>query len=215
MKIKEVSNRTGLSRKTIRFYEAKQLFSPETTTVNGKVFRDYSEENVQSLLKIATLRRARFTVDEIHRMQTTPEETARIFRDYRERLRADSRDLQEILQVADSIPDKTLTSAEDLIVRMESVAAEMPLPSVDIHPHFRYIDELEEAYTTRIKKLKMTEQERKQHKIASESAVMYAAFSSRDSASNQAATYGEGGGFDLSNSQKIATFNLLINNNDE
>ena len=51
--------------------------------------------------------------------------------------------------------------------------------------------------------------------IAAEGAVMYAAFSSKDSVSNQAAQFGEGGGFDISNSQKIAAYNLLMNSKEE
>ena len=67
----------------------------------------------------------------------------------------------------------------------------------------------------RKKKLNMTDQELKQRRIAAEGAVMYAAFSSKDSVSNQAAQFGEGGGFDISNSQKIAAYNLLMNSKEE
>ena len=105
MKIKEVSDRTGLSRKTIRFYEEKALFAPDKTYRNGKEFRDYSEEHVQQLKKIATLRRARFTVEEIRRMKDTPEETAAIFAGYRERLREEAQDIFNLLAIADAIPE--------------------------------------------------------------------------------------------------------------
>ena len=215
MKIKEVSDRTGLSRKTIRFYEARALFFPEKRYQNGKEFRDYSEDNVRELRHIATLRRARFTVEEIRRMRETPEETAAIFSDYRERLREEARDLNDLLAMAEAIPAESLSSAEDLIARMEYVTEELPLPAMDIHPRFRYLDELEEAYTLRKKKLNMTDQELKQRRIAAEGAVMYAAFSSKDSVSNQAAQFGEGGGFDISNSQKIAAYNLLLNSKED
>ncbi len=214
MKIKEVSDRTGLSRKTIRFYEARALFFPKKRYQNGKEFREYSEDNIRELQDIATLRRARFTVEEIRRMRETPEETAAIFSDYRERLREEARDLSDLLAIADAIPAESLSSAEELIDKMEHVTEALPLPAVDIHPRFRYLDELEEVYTRR-KKLNMTDQELKQRRIATEGAVMYAAFSSKDSASNQAAQFGEGGGFDISNSQKIAAYNLLLNSKED
>ena len=214
MKIKEVSDRTGLSRKTIRFYEARALFFPKKRYQNGKEFREYSEDNIRELQDIATLRRARFTVEEIRRMRETPEETAAIFSDYRERLREEARDLSDLLAIADAIPAESLSSAEELIDKMEHVTEALPLPAVDIHPRFRYLDELEEVYTRR-KKLNMTDQELKQRKIATEGAVMYAAFSSKDSVSNQAAQFGEGGGFDISNSQKIAAYNLLLNSKED
>ena len=214
MKIKEVSDRTGLSRKTIRFYEARALFFPKKRYQNGKEFREYSEDNIRELQDIATLRRARFTVEEIRRMRETPEETAAIFSDYRERLREEARDLSDLLAIADAIPAESLSSAEELIDKMEHVTEALPLPAVDIHPRFRYLDELEEVYTRR-KKLNMTDQELKQRRIATEGAVMYAAFSSKDSVSNQAAQFGEGGGFDISNSQKIAAYNLLLNSKED
>ena len=214
MKIKEVSDRTGLSRKTIRFYEARALFFPKKRYQNGKEFREYSEDNIRELQDIATLRRARFTVEEIRRMRETPEETAAIFSDYRERLREEARDLSDLLAIADAIPAESLSSAEELIDKMGHVTEALPLPAVDIHPRFRYLDELEEVYTRR-KKLNMTDQELKQRRIATEGAVMYAAFSSKDSVSNQAAQFGEGGGFDISNSQKIAAYNLLLNSKED
>ncbi len=214
MKIKEVSDRTGLSRKTIRFYEARALFFPKKRYQNGKEFREYSEDNIRELQDIATLRRARFTVEEIRRMREAPEDTAAIFSDYRERLREEARDLSDLLAIADAIPAESLSSAEELIDKMEHVTEALPLPAVDIHPRFRYLDELEEVYTRR-KKLNMTDQELKQRRIATEGAVMYAAFSSKDSVSNQAAQFGEGGGFDISNSQKIAAYNLLLNSKED
>ena len=36
MKIKEVSERTGLTKKTIRYYEAEGLLSPEKQWQNGR-----------------------------------------------------------------------------------------------------------------------------------------------------------------------------------
>lgn len=213
MKIKEASEKTGLTKKTIRFYEAQRLIEVEKTWQNGRELHDYSEENVRQLQKIATLRRARFTVDEIRRMQETPGETADIFKDYRERLREEKRDLEEILSVAEAIAEEELSSADDLICRMESVTKELPLPIVDIHPRFRYLDQLEESYTRR-KKLKMTEQEKKQHQIAAKNATMYAAFSVQNNTTGSVSS-GKGGGFDMSNAQKVAAFNLLMNSKDE
>ena len=62
MKIKEVSERTGLTKKTIRYYEAEGLLSPEKQWQNGREYRNYSEADIQQLEKIASLRRARFSL---------------------------------------------------------------------------------------------------------------------------------------------------------
>ena len=215
MKIKDVSQRTGLSKKTIRFYEAQGLLSPEKSCQNGREYRTYSEENIQQLFDIATLRRARFSVDEIRRIQTCPEEIPSIFTAYRDRLRTEQKNLKNILSVADTIDSEALTSAQELIDRMEDVSVEFPLPKVDIHPRFRYLDELEEVYNMKKKKQSMTKEEKLQHKIAAQNAAMYAAFSAQNTPSNSMATGGKGGGFDISNAQKIAAYNLLMNSKDD
>ena len=215
MKIKEVSQRTGLTKKTIRFYEAQALIQVQTTRQNGRTLHEYSEENVWQLIRIASLRRARFTVDEIRRMQEDPSQTREIFLDYRVRLREEARDLQQVLEAAEQIDENTLSDPEDLILRMGTAAADMPLPTIDIHPRFRYLDQLEEGYTMRKKKLNMTEQEQRQHRIAAENAAMYAAFSVQNAPGNNMAAGGKGGGMDIGNAQKIAAYNLLMNSKDE
>ena len=152
MKIKEITQKTGLTKKTVRFYEAAGLLEVETHTQNGRSFRDYSEENVRQLMDIATLRRARFSVEEIRRMKQSPEETAAIFQDYRARLREELWDLADILSVADAIDAPALTGPQELIEKMKGVASNYPLPAVDIHPHFRYLDELEDLQTEQRRK---------------------------------------------------------------
>ena len=82
MKIKEVSKATGLTEKTIRYYENRGLVIPQAKELNGRSFRDYSEENVAALRAVSTLRRARFPVEEIVRMQKDPECIGEVLRDY-------------------------------------------------------------------------------------------------------------------------------------
>lgn len=55
MTIKEVEERTGLARANIRFYEEEGLICP-LRLANG--YRDYSEEDQKTLLKIKLPRRA-------------------------------------------------------------------------------------------------------------------------------------------------------------
>ena len=44
---------------------------------------------------------------------------------------------------------------------------------------------------------------------------MFAAFNQRDSAASNNAAPGHGNGFDISNAQKVATYNLLLNAKDQ
>ena len=63
MTIKEVEERTGLSRSTIRFYEKEHLIEPLRNDKNG--YRDYSETDVERIKKIAYLRTLEISVEDI------------------------------------------------------------------------------------------------------------------------------------------------------
>ena len=47
MKLKEVCEATGLTRKTIRLYEEKGLLVPQKEARNGREYREYSQEDVE------------------------------------------------------------------------------------------------------------------------------------------------------------------------
>lgn len=66
MTIKEVEVRTGLARANIRYYEEEGFFSAARGE-NG--YRNYSEEDVETLLKVKLLRQLGFSLEEIHELQ--------------------------------------------------------------------------------------------------------------------------------------------------
>ncbi len=66
MTIKEAELHTGLTRANIRYYEDQGFFSPARGE-NG--YRNYSDENVDTLLKIKLLRQLGFSLEEIHQLQ--------------------------------------------------------------------------------------------------------------------------------------------------
>ena len=63
MTIKDVEERTGLSRSNIRFYEKEKLIEPSRNESNG--YRDYSENDVENIKKIAYLRTLGISVEDI------------------------------------------------------------------------------------------------------------------------------------------------------
>ena len=67
MNIAEAERRTGLSRANIRFYEKEGLLKP-TRGANG--YRDYTEDDVQTLRKIMLLRRLRLSVPDIRAIES-------------------------------------------------------------------------------------------------------------------------------------------------
>lgn len=86
MKPKELSEKTGLKERTIRFYEEQGLLMPKMEQRNGRNFRDYSDEDVRQLKAIATLRRAGFTLEEIRQMMESDKAVETIYPDYLRRV---------------------------------------------------------------------------------------------------------------------------------
>ena len=66
MTIKELENKTGMTRANIRFYESEGLLSPRRLD-NG--YRDYSEEDARTLEKIRLLRQLQLDLDTIRKVQ--------------------------------------------------------------------------------------------------------------------------------------------------
>lgn len=66
MTIKELEQKTGMTRANIRFYEGEGLLSPKRMD-NG--YRDYSEEDAQTLGKIRLLRQLQLDIDTIRKVQ--------------------------------------------------------------------------------------------------------------------------------------------------
>ena len=63
MIIKDVEKQTGLSRSNIRFYEKEKLIDPSRNESNG--YRDYSENDVENIKKIAYLRTLGISIEDI------------------------------------------------------------------------------------------------------------------------------------------------------
>ena len=67
MKINEVEQLIGITKKNIRFYEQEGLLHPSRNLSNG--YRDYSDEDLEALRQIKLFRKLDIPLDEISRMQ--------------------------------------------------------------------------------------------------------------------------------------------------
>ncbi len=67
MKINEVEQAVGITKKNIRFYEQQGLLKPLRNAENG--YRNYTEEDVVTLHKIKLLRKLLIPIDEIRKLQ--------------------------------------------------------------------------------------------------------------------------------------------------
>lgn len=68
MKINEVEQAIGITRKNIRFYEQEGLLNPSRNLSNG--YRNYSEEDLETLRQIKLLRKLDIPLEEIRRLQS-------------------------------------------------------------------------------------------------------------------------------------------------
>lgn len=140
MQIKDVSAQTGLSIKTIRFYEERGLIHPKTEYRNGKNFRDYREEDIKTLKMVAVLRKCLFSLEQIKTMLDHPEQTPDVFTEYRIGVLS-QRDLLTLLaEKAETLDPESLESPETLARRLTITAAPLPLPALDLEPHFGKFD---------------------------------------------------------------------------
>ena len=86
MKINKVEELVGITKKNIRFYEEKGLITPARNEENR--YREYSEEDVETLRKIKLLRQLSIPIDEILKLQKgylTLEDCMRRHRIYQDR----------------------------------------------------------------------------------------------------------------------------------
>lgn len=67
MKINQVEQAVGISKKNIRFYESQGILHPSRNLENG--YRDYAESDILTLFQIKLLRKLSIPIEEIRKMQ--------------------------------------------------------------------------------------------------------------------------------------------------
>lgn len=161
MKMKEVCEKTGLTERTIRFYQQKGLLAPAARRQKDKTFYDYSESDLVRLSQIALLRRCSFSVEEIQ-VLFAPSPDIRQLRALLpkrlEALRCQQTQQNFQLQVLERLEHRVFSSSEDILSALEdsfqqakACASPPPLPLGDAQPDFSKFDsetpqEKEEGY---------------------------------------------------------------------
>ena len=100
MTIKELEQRTGLPRTSIRFYEQEELLHPERKENN---YRDYSEEDVRTLKKIKLLRQLSLDLEDIRRLQAGELPLGQALSEQALVLEGDRADLERYAQVCQEL----------------------------------------------------------------------------------------------------------------
>ena len=81
MKINEVCKKSKLSEKAVRYYTENGITSPVVTEMNGRLYKEYSEEDVKKLLITTKLRNLGISVEDISKMFKTPQIIPEVLKD--------------------------------------------------------------------------------------------------------------------------------------
>ncbi len=142
MKISEVCRRTGLTERTVRYYEEEGFISPETTVSGGRTYRNYGEQDISTLETVASLRKLLFSIDEIKQMRD-PEMIPHVLAGYRQRLTEMNQRMTDVLETLERMDMRYVDGINSLAKGFAVAAASRPLPPHDVTPNFGRFDEEE------------------------------------------------------------------------
>ena len=106
MKINEVVKKTGMTKRTIYFYIEEQLIKPQVNSDNG--YYIFSDADVERLLLLQQLRKADFSIKDIHDLLNHPTSAHIYIRKQIEKLRKEEKNLHQkitgLLQIENQLP---------------------------------------------------------------------------------------------------------------
>ena len=114
MTIKDVEEQTGLSRSNIRFYEKEKLIEPSRNESNG--YRDYSENDVENIKKIAYLRTLGISIEDIRSIISEKVTLQEMLEKQKEVLKNQITDLNKAKLMCEKMLDEESISYEKLQV---------------------------------------------------------------------------------------------------
>lgn len=104
MRIQEVEQQVGITKKNIRFYEKEGLLKPQRNLENG--YRDYREEDVEVLKRIKLLRRLAVPLEEIRRVQSGAMSLEGVLKRHMIALEEQSSNLLKVQAVCEKLMEK-------------------------------------------------------------------------------------------------------------
>ena len=133
MKMKEVLERTGLTDRAVRLYIANELVAPECSRgYTGRNSFDFSEEDVEALQKIALLRKADFSIEQIKALQSGGEEAKTALSEYLEEKREEYHRDGMILEALADLPGEGAPNLDELCRRLTEGFREKKVPQADM-----------------------------------------------------------------------------------
>lgn len=144
MKISEVCNKTGLTKRAIRFYTEKGLLTPAAIKKERREYYEYSKDDIRLLTAISTLRRLDISVDDIRRLIAQPETVSEVVEFYREKSANENEENKSIAGIFANIDINECTDIFSLAQNAEKAGQLSKLPQRDIVPDFSKFEELTE-----------------------------------------------------------------------
>lgn len=136
MTIKEIEEKSGMPRANIRFYETEGLLNPERRA-NG--YRDYSDEDLEILMKIKLLRALHISLEEIKSLHAGERALPDTLNQHLAKLEREEKDIakaQKICKVmqSDGVQYRTLDAKHYLNVIEQTTKEPVELPPSDFIP---------------------------------------------------------------------------------
>lgn len=141
MNIKEVEEKSGLTRANIRFYEKEGLIVPERKE-NG--YRDYSEENLEELKRIRLFRELEVPIDKIKELQNSPEALEQIMDQHIVRMEQQMKHLQDAIAVCKDIQMTGISyhriNVEQYLEKLRHLERNLQSTTTEISTSYQYTD---------------------------------------------------------------------------
>ena len=136
MTIKEIEEKSGIPRANIRFYETEGLLNPERRA-NG--YREYSEEDLEILMKIKLLRALHISLEEIKSLHTGEHALLDTLNQHLAKLEKEEKDIAKAQRVckvmqSDGVQYQTLDAKHYLHVIEQTTKEPVELPPSDFIP---------------------------------------------------------------------------------
>ncbi len=110
MKINQVEELVGITKKNIRFYEDQELLSPERNPENG--YREYSLKDVDELLKIKLLRKLDVPIEDIRLVKNGAKTLRQCLDEQSRRLSGEIKSLEAAHGLCERIKDQDLVYSD-------------------------------------------------------------------------------------------------------
>ena len=134
MKIKDVIIETNLTDRAIRLYIENGLVAPSCSeNYAGRKNIDFTQEDVECLKNIATLRKAGFSISEIKQLRLGNESCRKTLEEFMKKTSQEIESNKAVLEKLETVAVKETVTMEVICESLNSVTEEKAVPTSDIN----------------------------------------------------------------------------------